>query len=56
MRDVIFHTQWCALLATVAVEWPQFVCTSSPSTRSIFVITSIRRPTPDTNRLVDAIV
>ncbi|KAF8961094.1 hypothetical protein BDZ97DRAFT_1940150 [Flammula alnicola] len=25
MRDVIFHTQWCAVLAMVAVEWPQFV-------------------------------
>ncbi|KAH9482301.1 hypothetical protein JR316_0004399 [Psilocybe cubensis] len=25
MRDVIFHTQWCAILAMVAVEWPQFV-------------------------------
>ena len=56
MRDVIFHTQWCALLATVAVEWPQFVCMLTPSTPSIFVITSIRRPTPDTNCLVDAIV
>ena len=27
MRDVIFHTQWCTILAMVAVEWPQFVCT-----------------------------
>lgn len=26
-RDVIFHTQWCAILAMVAVEWPQFICT-----------------------------
>lgn len=26
MRDVIFHTQWCATLAMVAVDWPQFVC------------------------------
>ncbi|KAG2013149.1 membrane protein [Coprinopsis cinerea AmutBmut pab1-1] len=25
MRDVIFHTQWCALLGMVAVEWPQFI-------------------------------
>jgi hypothetical protein len=25
MRDVIFHSQWCAMLAMVAVEWPQFV-------------------------------
>ncbi|TFK43868.1 hypothetical protein BDQ12DRAFT_675694 [Crucibulum laeve] len=24
MRDVMFHTQWCAILAMVAVEWPQF--------------------------------
>ena len=24
MRDIIFHTQWCALLGMVAVEWPQF--------------------------------
>lgn len=26
MRDVIFHTQWCATLAMVALEWPQFIC------------------------------
>lgn len=26
LRDVIFHTQWCAILAMVAVQWPQFVC------------------------------
>ncbi|CAA7258525.1 unnamed protein product [Cyclocybe aegerita] len=25
LRDVIFHTQWCTVLAMVAVEWPQFV-------------------------------
>ncbi|CAE6481090.1 unnamed protein product [Rhizoctonia solani] len=25
MRDIIFHTQWCAALAMVAVEWPNFV-------------------------------
>ncbi|KAG8688414.1 hypothetical protein FRC09_012918 [Ceratobasidium sp. 395] len=25
MRDIIFHTQWCACLAMVAVEWPTFV-------------------------------
>ncbi|QRW01906.1 membrane protein [Ceratobasidium sp. AG-Ba] len=25
MRDIIFHTQWCACLAMVAVEWPMFV-------------------------------
>ncbi|KAH6914675.1 membrane protein [Coprinopsis sp. MPI-PUGE-AT-0042] len=25
MRDVIFHTQWCALLGMVAVQWPQFI-------------------------------
>ncbi|CAE6522581.1 unnamed protein product [Rhizoctonia solani] len=25
MRDIIFHTQWCACLAMVAVEWPNFV-------------------------------
>ncbi|KAF9478679.1 hypothetical protein BDN70DRAFT_895553 [Pholiota conissans] len=25
LRDVFFHTQWCAVLAMVAVEWPQFV-------------------------------
>ncbi|TFK28920.1 hypothetical protein FA15DRAFT_611002 [Coprinopsis marcescibilis] len=25
VRDVIFHTQWCALLGMVAVEWPQFI-------------------------------
>ncbi|KAJ2915023.1 hypothetical protein MD484_g5360, partial [Candolleomyces efflorescens] len=24
LRDVIFHTQWCALLGMVAVQWPQF--------------------------------
>jgi hypothetical protein len=26
MRDVIFHTQWCAAVGMVAVQWPQFVC------------------------------
>ncbi|TFK46886.1 hypothetical protein OE88DRAFT_1666659 [Heliocybe sulcata] len=24
MRDIIFHTQWCAALAMVAVQWPTF--------------------------------
>ena len=27
LRDVIFHSQWCAALAMVAVRWPQFACT-----------------------------
>lgn len=27
LRDVVFHSQWCAALAMVAVRWPQFVCT-----------------------------
>lgn len=26
MRDILFHTQWCAALAMVAVQWPVFVC------------------------------
>ncbi|KAG9016937.1 hypothetical protein FRB93_009467 [Tulasnella sp. JGI-2019a] len=25
MRDIIFHTQWCAGLAMVAVQWPNFI-------------------------------
>ncbi|KAF7789345.1 hypothetical protein EIP86_000289 [Pleurotus ostreatoroseus] len=25
LRDIIFHTQWCAALAMVAVQWPDFV-------------------------------
>ncbi|PCH40942.1 hypothetical protein WOLCODRAFT_137091 [Wolfiporia cocos MD-104 SS10] len=25
LRDIIFHTQWCAALAMVAVQWPTFV-------------------------------
>ncbi|KAF7317221.1 TRP domain-containing protein [Mycena chlorophos] len=25
LRDVLFHTQWCAALAMVAVQWPAFV-------------------------------
>ncbi|KAL0574202.1 hypothetical protein V5O48_007743, partial [Marasmius crinis-equi] len=25
MRDVVFHTQWCAVLSMVAVQWPAFV-------------------------------
>ncbi|KAF5371263.1 hypothetical protein D9758_004142 [Tetrapyrgos nigripes] len=25
MRDIIFHTQWCAILSMVAVQWPTFV-------------------------------
>ena len=36
MRDVIFHTQWCAVLAMVAVEWPQFVCMYPPYSRVYF--------------------
>ncbi|KAI0375926.1 hypothetical protein BV20DRAFT_932337 [Pilatotrama ljubarskyi] len=24
LRDIIFHTQWCAALAMVAVQWPMF--------------------------------
>lgn len=26
MRDIFFHTQWCATLAMVAVQWPEFIC------------------------------
>jgi hypothetical protein len=26
MRDVFFHTQSCATLAMVAVQWPEFIC------------------------------
>ncbi|EGN92046.1 hypothetical protein SERLA73DRAFT_117887 [Serpula lacrymans var. lacrymans S7.3] len=25
MRDIIFHTQWCAALSMIAVQWPPFV-------------------------------
>ncbi|KAI0698562.1 hypothetical protein BC835DRAFT_1268740 [Cytidiella melzeri] len=25
LRDIIFHTQWCAALAMVAVQWPGFI-------------------------------
>ncbi|GJE84872.1 hypothetical protein PsYK624_009480 [Phanerochaete sordida] len=25
LRDIIFHTQWCAALAMVAVQWPTFI-------------------------------
>ncbi|KAJ7584349.1 hypothetical protein C8J56DRAFT_1005041 [Mycena floridula] len=25
MRDIMFHTQWCAVLGMVAVQWPRFV-------------------------------
>lgn len=28
MRDIIFHSQWCAALAMVSVDWPGFACTS----------------------------
>jgi hypothetical protein len=28
MRDIIFHSQWCAALAMVAVQWPDFACKS----------------------------
>ncbi|KAI1796123.1 hypothetical protein LXA43DRAFT_880388 [Ganoderma leucocontextum] len=24
LRDIIFHTQWCAVLSMVAVQWPMF--------------------------------
>ena len=30
MRDIFFHSQWCAALAMVAVEWPEFACESHP--------------------------
>lgn len=26
MRDIVFHSQWCAAVAMVAVEWPGFAC------------------------------
>lgn len=26
MRDVFFHTQFCAVLGMVAVQWPVFAC------------------------------
>ena len=29
LRDIIFHTQWCAALAMVAVQWPMFTCKSN---------------------------
>lgn len=25
LRDIVFHTQWCAALAMVAVQWPAFI-------------------------------
>ncbi|KAF9266234.1 hypothetical protein L218DRAFT_897250 [Marasmius fiardii PR-910] len=25
MRDIMFHTQWCAALSMVAVQWPSFI-------------------------------
>ncbi|ETW84113.1 hypothetical protein HETIRDRAFT_34584 [Heterobasidion irregulare TC 32-1] len=25
MRDIFFHTQWCAALAMIAVQWPNFI-------------------------------
>ncbi|KAI9513165.1 hypothetical protein F5148DRAFT_277574 [Russula earlei] len=25
MRDIFFHTQWCAALSMVAVQWPEFI-------------------------------
>lgn len=28
LRDVLFHTQWCAAVAMVAVQWPPFICAS----------------------------
>ena len=30
MRDIFFHSQWCAALAMVAVEWPGFACEFHP--------------------------
>jgi len=29
LRDIMVHTQWCAALAMIAVQWPPFVCMSS---------------------------
>jgi hypothetical protein len=31
LRDIIFHTQWCAALGMVAVRWPQFICEFVPA-------------------------
>lgn len=37
MRDIFFHTQWCAALGMVAVQWPDFVCEQkSQDSKAIF--------------------
>lgn len=38
MRDVIFHTQWCAGLGMVAVQWPLFSCKLSGLALSLVLI------------------
>ncbi len=29
LRDIVFHTQWCAALSMIAVQWPMFTCKSN---------------------------
>jgi hypothetical protein len=41
MRDIFFHTQWCAALAMVAVQWPEFIC------NHLFLALSSRLPFSD---------
>ena len=58
LRDIIFHTQWCAALSMVAVEWPQFACEWLHRWRSQpeFIVIIIFRSSVIANGVVDAFV
>jgi len=57
MRDIVFHSQWCAALAMVAVQWPNFVCklyllmTSNPQQLKVII-----RPFVSADSMVDSIL
>ncbi|XP_006456700.1 hypothetical protein AGABI2DRAFT_188538 [Agaricus bisporus var. bisporus H97] len=49
LRDVIFHTQWCATLAMIAVQWPPFIyplLTQTAWSTLTFNVTLISSSTP----------
>lgn len=50
MRDVIFHTQWCAGLGMVAVQWPLFSCKLSGL--AVFLVLIVFRPCIGTSSMV----
>lgn len=54
-RDLVLTTQWCATLGMIAVQWPDFICTSRHLTLGFFTYSS-RRSHVCSNGLVDTAV